>query len=65
MRKNKEKLKVHNVLNLPEVDKVINPFAFEKYCGSCDFFNTEECLFNAKVDENTEWKKIKCTKYWN
>ena len=40
-------------------------YAFEKYCGSCDNFNTENCPFYNKVCNDTEWKEIHCQNYWN
>ena len=40
-------------------------FAFEKYCAACDNYNKETCPFFGEVFSNTEWKKIKCDKFWD
>lgn len=40
-----EGLKVINDLN--------DPFSFEKYCGGCDFFGTDDCPHIGKVFEDS------------
>lgn len=48
-----------------EIDDALDPFSFENYCGACIYFNTENCAFKDKVFESTEWKSIKCKKFWD
>lgn len=43
-----------------EVMELSDPFLFEKYCGSCDNFDTEGCPFRGRVDYDTEWRRIRC-----
>ena len=49
--------------------KVINdlndPFSFEKYCGGCDFFGTDDCPHIGKVFEDSEWRLIPCLNFCN
>ena len=49
--------------------KVINdlndPFSFEKYCGGCDFFGTDDCQHIGKVFEDSEWRLITCLNFCN
>lgn len=48
------------------IDDMLDPLSFEKYCGACYNFNDEEqCPFYNKVDYETEWKKIKCNKFFD
>ena len=48
------------------VETMDNPYAFENYCGACDHFGIpEECPFFEKVNDHTEWKKIKCIDFWD
>lgn len=52
-----------------EIDTIVelmeDPWAFEKYCGTCDNFQTDACPFRDRVDDETEWKKIGCKKFWD
>lgn len=68
------KLNLIDVINDPEVDMVLDPYAFEDYCGSCDKFpyNTknderdiQQCPFKESVNEYTRWSRLGCTKYMN
>lgn len=47
------------------IEDMNDPFSFEKYCGSCDFFKTEHCPHSSKVDSETEWKLIPCDKFYD
>lgn len=38
---------------------------FENYCGACDNFDTEDCPFRGKVDEDTYWRELPCDKFWD
>jgi hypothetical protein len=40
---------------LREADDALNRYSFEKYCGACINFNTEDCPNLGKVCETTEW----------
>lgn len=41
-----------------------DPMYFENYCGSCDFFGTDECPHNGNVADITRWKiDIQCDKF--
>lgn len=40
-------------------------YSFEKYCGSCIFFNTDNCPYNGVVFELTEWQDINCKKFFD
>lgn len=64
------KLNILEVLNDPENERVLDPFAFEKYCGACDNFYDpvtgykqtmfHECPFKGKVNEDTDWTLLNC-----
>lgn len=48
------------------IEDANDPFAFEKYCGSCDNFgNAEKCPFYGKVESQTIWTNIGCKKFWD
>lgn len=64
------------------VEDILDPYAFERYCGSCFFFpnhslsekgdnpNAAECPFKEKFlsgeyNESTDWKQIKCKKFYD
>jgi len=46
-------------------ERMGNPYYFENLCGACDNFETDECPFIGKVTDITEWRKIRCTKFWD
>lgn len=50
-----------------ELDEAIelmdNPLAFEYYCRACDYFQTDDCPFKNKVQDNTQWRYIKCNHF--
>ena len=60
---------IGNKLNLSkeeqeEFDNYLNdmndPYAFENYCGACDFFDSTECPHINEVTTETLWKSINC-----
>lgn len=60
------KLNTNKILEMPEVDMMLDPLAFEKYCGSCVYFETEECPHLNKVTSLTTWQtEIQCNKFYD
>lgn len=59
----------YNNLSINEIEEAndaLDPFSFEKYCGSCIFFNTDECPYYNKVCDITRWKiDIKCNNFFD
>ena len=45
-----------------EVDSMSDEH-WENYCGACDNLNKDSCPFYGKVDDLTEWKKLKCKSF--
>ena len=38
---------------------------WENYCGACDYFDTDECPHQNHVDDITNWKLLRCDKFWD
>lgn len=48
-----------------EIQDATDPFYFEKYCGACMFFETEDCPYKG-VLANTMWaEEIDCKKFFD
>lgn len=50
---------------LEYIDEINDLFSFEKYCGACMFFNTDDCQYLDNVSSDTEWAKIRCSKFYD
>lgn len=49
-----------------DVNDFLDKYSFEKYCGACIFFDTDECPYNGEVFNLTEWKDdINCNKFFD
>ena len=69
------KLNLVELARNPEVDRILDPFAFEHYCGTCDNFYDpvngyseymfKVCPREGKVDYDTDWTVFNCKNYWN
>ena len=59
------KLNLIEIINNPEVDRVLDVRAFEKYCSACDRFETDDCPHRGGVDLDTEWELINCKGFWD
>jgi len=47
-----------------DIQDATDPFYWEAYCGSCDYFETEECPFRGKVTNITRWEiDVRCKKF--
>lgn len=50
-------------------DKEKDLFGFEHLCGSCDYFETNNCPHKGKVKEDTLWSEkdngIGCDNFWD
>jgi hypothetical protein len=68
------KLNLINIIKEPEVEQLLDPFAFEKYCGNCDNFcdpikgysnqSFIKCPREGKVTYDTDWTLFNC-KYFS
>lgn len=50
---------------IEEAYDALDPFSFEKYCGSCFNFQSDECPFIDKVTYDTKWKEISCNNFFD
>lgn len=48
-----------------DYDDYMDVFSFEKYCGACIFFDTDECPYNGEVFQLTQWNDINCKKFFD
>lgn len=46
-----------------DVNEYLDKSSIDKYCSSCEFFETEDCPNYGDVNSITEWKKIKCRNF--
>ena len=60
-----KRLNLTEIINDPEVDALLDPYAFEKYCGSCIWFDTEKCPHYGKVLPETLWELKNCNNFWD
>lgn len=66
------RLNLIDIINNPDVDRILDPFAFEKYCSSCDNFpynnnphSLHECPYPNQITYDTEWELLGCAYYMN
>lgn len=40
---------------IDDIEDKLDKFSFEKYCGACEYFETEDCKHLGEVSDNTIW----------
>ena len=51
---------------LRDVEDALDPYSFENYCGSCVFYDTENCPHRNIVLNDTDWRyDISCDKFFS
>ena len=48
-----------------EIQELTDPYYFEKFCGSCIYFNTNKCPLKDKVLETTQVSDINCSNFFD
>lgn len=48
-----------------EIAEATDSLDWERYCGACDKFDSEECPNCGRVSEDTLWEEIHCRDFWD
>lgn len=48
------------------IEDMNNPFAFENYCGACNYFGDRlQCPYFDFVHAKTKWQVFGCKNFWD